>query len=207
MTKVKICGLKREEDIEYVNRLMPDYVGFVFAESRRQVKKIQAKKLIADLVPEIKKVGVFLNQSAPEVEDIAGYCGLDILQFHGEEEPAYCSSFQYEVWKAFRVKDQAGLERIEEYTVNGLLFDTFVAGQYGGTGETFNWELVSDITREKFVILSGGLHLENVGQAIRTVQPAVVDVSSGVETDGNKDFSKMKSFMENAKKFNPTSVS
>lgn len=207
MTKVKFCGLKREADIEYANALMPDYAGLIFAESRRRVDKSQAQMLIARLDPKIKKVGVFLNQTAVEVEEIAKACCLDILQFHGEEEPDFCSSFQYEVWKAFRVKDQASLIRIKDYQVGGLLFDTFVAGQYGGTGETFHWELVSDIATKRFIILSGGLHSMNIGRAIRTVQPAVLDVSSGVETDGNKDFIKMKEFIEKVRNPSTTSIS
>jgi phosphoribosylanthranilate isomerase len=137
LTKVKICGLKREEDILYVNKLKPDYVGFVFAESIRKVDKYRAKELTGGLDRSIKKVGVFLNESMEKVNEIADYCGLDVLQFHGDENPKYCNSFQHEIWKAFRIKDIHSLNEFERYNVDGFLLDTYIKGEYGGTGKTF----------------------------------------------------------------------
>lgn len=195
MTKVKICGLKREEDIYFANMLKPDYVGFVFAESRRRVDKDRARELSGKLDKKIKKVGVFLNESADEVKRIAEYCGLDVLQFHGEESPGYCRLFRQEVWKAFRIKNKESLKELEEYEVDGYLLDTFVWGQYGGTGKSFNWDIAVGLSRSRFVILSGGLTPENVKKALETVRPQVADVSSGVETAGLKDPEKMRKFM------------
>lgn len=199
MTKVKICGLKREEDILYVNKLKPDYVGFVFAESTRKVDKLRAKELIKGLDRGIKKVGVFLNESMEQVNEIADYCGLDVLQFHGDEEPKYCNSFQYEIWKAFRIKDIHSLNEVKRYNVDGFLLDTFIKGQYGGTGKTFHWEMVSNISKSKNIILAGGLTPENVTTAINIIHPMVVDVSGGVEIEGHKDFHKMKNFIESVR--------
>ncbi len=199
MTKVKICGLMREKDILYVNKLKPDYAGFVFAESNRRIDKYKAKSLIAGLDRNIKKVGVFLNTPASEVRETARYCHLDILQFHGDEPPEYCNSFEYEVWKAFRIKDVTSLKQLGKYDVDGFLLDTSVRGQYGGTGKTFHWSVASSMDRYPFVILAGGLTPENVKKAIEIVRPVVVDVSSGVETDGYKDCEKIKKFIGNVR--------
>ncbi|MEJ8554485.1 phosphoribosylanthranilate isomerase [Tepidibacter sp. Z1-5] len=199
MTKVKICGLKREEDILYVNELQPDYVGFVFTKSIRQIDKYKAKELIDILDKNIKKVGVFLNNSFEEVNEIAKYCDLDILQFHGDESPMYCNRFDYEIWKAFRIRDETSLKELESYPVKGFLLDTFVKGQYGGTGKIFNWDIVSDINKDKFVILAGGLKCENIKKAIKTIKPHVVDLSSGVEVNGVKNFEKIKKIIESVR--------
>lgn len=196
MIKVKICGLKSKQDIRYVNQLRPDYVGFVFTQSTRQIDQHRAKELIEDLDKSIKKVGVFLNTPINEVKEIAHYCDLDILQFHGDEDPLYCQSFDQEVWKGFRIKGRDSLKQLREYPVDGFLLDTFVKGQYGGTGKAFKWDIVTDISQGQFVILAGGLTSENVKQAIETAHPKVVDISSGVEINGAKDFEKMKEFIE-----------
>ncbi|PAB59497.1 phosphoribosylanthranilate isomerase [Anaeromicrobium sediminis] len=199
MTKVKICGLKNEEDIIYANKLKPDYVGFVFVNSTRQVNKYRSKELIDGLDESIKKVGVFLNTPSNEVNEIAKYCNLDILQFHGDESSDYCDSFHYEVWKSFRVKDINSLNEVDKYQVKGILLDTFTKGQYGGSGKTFDWNLATNMRKSQFVILAGGLTTENVKKAIERVKPMVVDVSSGVEVNGVKDFEKMKKFIENVR--------
>lgn len=196
MTKIKICGLKCENDILYVNKLKPDYVGFVFAKSKRQVNKYLAKELINKLDKNIKTVGVFLNNPANTVKEIAEFCKLDIIQLHGDESPEHCSLFDREVWKAFRVKDEENLKDLVLYNTNGYLLDTYIKGVYGGTGEAFNWSLASRASKDKFIILAGGLSSQNIERAIDTVSPAVVDVSSSVETNGYKDFDKMKKFIE-----------
>ncbi|WP_432662868.1 phosphoribosylanthranilate isomerase [Wukongibacter baidiensis] len=200
MTKVKICGLRRREDIAYVNQLKPDYVGFVFAKSKRQIDKYKAKELINDLDKSIKTVGVFLNTSVDRVRDISGFCKLDVIQLHGDETPKYCSLFDREVWKAFRIKNEDSLKEIQHYSSDGYLLDTYVKGAYGGTGDTFNWNLASKIGKEKFIILAGGLSEDNIDMAINIVRPSIVDVSSGVEIDGFKDFDKMKRFIERVRK-------
>ncbi|WP_432407412.1 phosphoribosylanthranilate isomerase [Wukongibacter sp. M2B1] len=200
MTKVKVCGLKRKEDIFYANELKPDYVGFVFAKSKRQIDMYKAKKLIDYLDSSIKTVGVFLNTPIYKVKEISSFCNLDILQLHGDETPEYCSVFDKELWKAFRVKNRDSLKELDQYYTNGYLLDTYVKGTYGGTGEAFNWDLASEVSKKKFIILAGGLLEDNIDMAIDSVKPNIVDVSSGVETNGFKDFSKMKKFIERVRK-------
>ncbi len=200
LTKVKICGLRRREDILYVNELKPDYVGFVFAKSKRQIDKYRTKELIDGLDKSIKTVGVFLNNTADAVKEISKFCNLDIIQFHGDESPEYCGLFNREVWKAFRVKDEDSLKALDKYKTYGYLLDTYVKGAYGGTGEIFNWNLASKTRAERFIILAGGLNYGNVDEAINLVKPSVVDVSSGVEIDGYKDFNRMKKFIERVRK-------
>ena len=200
MTKVKICGLKRREDILAVNKLRPDYVGFVFAKSKRQIDKYAAKELIYNLDKSIKTVGVFLNHPHETVKEINEYCGLDIIQLHGDESQQYCGLFRKDVWKAFRIKDKNSLRNLDSYNTHGYLLDTYVKGEYGGTGEVFNWDIASKASQERFIILAGGLSNENIEEAIRTANPTVVDVSSGVETDGYKDYYKMKKFIEKVRR-------
>lgn len=196
MIGIKICGLKRDEDIEYVNRLKPEYVGFVFAKSKRQIDSYMARKLIDGLNKDIKKVGVFSNNSIKEVKEIQRVCNLDVLQFHGDEDPSYCNYFGREVWKSFLIKDEKSLEVLDRYTIDKYLLDTWIEGKSGGTGKQFNWELAADISKNKNIVLAGGLFPGNVKKAIKIVKPALVDVSSGVETDGVKDFEKIKDFIE-----------
>ncbi|MFT9496718.1 phosphoribosylanthranilate isomerase [Anaerosolibacter sp.] len=196
MLKVKICGLTREEDIDYVNHLLPDYAGFVFAASKRQVTLEQAKKLIEKLDNRIEKVGVFVNPAMEEVRKIAECCKLDILQFHGEEKPEDIEKFTQRVWKAFRIKDVESYKELNQYEVDGYLLDSFMKGQQGGTGQAFDWYLNADIHKNKCIILAGGLSADNLQEAVKEMKPHVVDVSSGVESNGHKDFEKMKKFIE-----------
>jgi len=193
---IKICGLRRDEDIEYVNELRPEYIGFVFAKSKRQIDPYMARRLSDGLNKDIKKVGVFLNHSIKEVKEIKKNCNLDVLQFHGDEDPSYCNYFGKEVWKSFLIKDEKSLELLEKYKVEKYLLDTWIEGEAGGTGKQFNWELAKEISKTKSIVLAGGLFPGNIKQAIEMVRPTIVDVSSGVETDGFKDFEKIKDFIE-----------
>ncbi|MGI1689793.1 phosphoribosylanthranilate isomerase [Thermoanaerobacter uzonensis] len=197
MVKVKICGLRRKEDIEYANELKPDYVGFVFAKSKRQLEVEQALYLIRLLDKEIKTVGVFVNEPVENALKIAQTLNLDVLQFHGDETQDYIDNFKnFTVWKAIRIKDKEDLEKTKEFRVNSFVFDTLTKNEYGGTGKTFNWEVLKGIELNVPIILAGGLNENNVEEAIKIVNPYAVDVSSGVETEGYKDFKKMKSFIE-----------
>jgi len=198
--RIKICGLRREEDIDYVNKLKPDYVGFIFAKSKRQVSVQQGMELAKKVARGIKKVGVFVNSPTKEVKEIARICELDVLQFHGEEEPDSIQNYHQDVWKAFRIKDENSFKRLDEYSVKGYLLDTFMDGEIGGTGRTFDWSLIPDVHKEKFIILAGGLVLENIISAIDMVHPHVVDINSGVEINGYKDFNKMKEIIEKVRK-------
>lgn len=193
---IKICGLRRYEDIDYVNELQPEYIGFVFVKSKRQVDPYMARRLVDRLNKDIKKVGVFLNHSIKEVKEIEKLCNLDVLQLHGDESPSYCNCFENEVWKSFLVKDEKSLELLEKYKVDKYLLDTWIEGEAGGTGKRFNWELTKEIGKTKSIVLAGGLCSENITNAIGIVRPTVVDVSSGVEIDGYKDYGKIKDFIE-----------
>lgn len=197
MVKVKICGLRRKEDIEYANELKPDYVGFVFAKSKRQIEVEQALYLISFLDKEIKTVGVFVNEPVENALKIAQTLNLDVLQFHGDETQDYIDNFKnFTVWKAIRIKDKEDLEKTKQFKVNSFVFDTLTKNEYGGTGKTFNWKVLKGMELNVPIILAGGLNENNVEEAIKIVDPYAVDVSSGVETEGYKDFKKMKSFIE-----------
>ena len=203
MTQIKICGLKRIEDVDYVNELLPDYIGFVFAKSRRQVDLKLAKTLSERLNPKIKKVGVFVNEDIDNVKAATNGASLDILQFHGDEDGKYLSNFKdFIVWKSKSI--DISLEKISnefiadlnEYNIDAVVLDSSVRGKVGGTGKSFNWELAAEINLTSKLILAGGLSIDNVCEAINIVKPYAVDISSGVETNGVKDFNKIKKFIE-----------
>lgn len=197
MTKIKVCGLKRLEDIEYVNELKPEYIGFVFANSKRKVTCEQARELVVNLDKDIKTVGVFVNRDIEEVRNIAEAVGLDVLQFHGEESQEYINNFKdFECWKAESVANRADLERLKGYNVDAFLLDSSVMGAKGGTGIKFDWGNFENIGERYNIVLAGGLTSENVIEGIKTIKPIVVDVSSGVEEDGLKSYGKIKEFIE-----------
>lgn len=198
MTKIKICGLKRVQDIEYANQLKPDYVGFVFSSSKRMVNKETAKMLVERLDRDIKSVGVFVNEKIDFVCEIATFLDLDVVQLHGDENEFYIERLKQiadiETWKALRVKMSEVLNL--ETNADKILIEGFVKGVYGGTGVSFDWHLIENFEFKKPLILAGGLNILNVEAGIKKVGPYAVDVSSGVETDGYKDFKKMKEFVE-----------
>ncbi len=202
--KVKICGLSRSEDIECVNKLAPDFIGFVFfAKSKRAVSSGQAARLKAQLAPGIKAVGVFVNA---ELEFIAGLVQagtIDIVQLHGDENADYCRRLRERVSapliKAVRVRGEKSFIGLEEYPVDYLLFDTYEPGLYGGTGKRFDLRFGDDkrICRPYFV--AGGLDADNVADVLRETHAFAVDVSGGVETDGLKDPQKIAAFIANVR--------
>ena len=189
-TRIKICGLTRLEDIDAVNELKPEYVGFVFAKSRRQITKEHAVTLRCYLDPEIQAVGVFVNE-LPAI--VAGYLPVSLLrdgtlwaaQLHGNEDEDYIEKIQNmtgkPVIKAFSIKTREDVEKAKKSSADYILLDH---GK-GGTGESFDWSLIRNMDRPYF--LAGGLNAENVEQAILQTHPFAVDISSGVETDGVKD--------------------
>ena len=209
MTKVKICGIRRKEDICLANYYLPDYIGFVFAESKRRVTCSEVRVLSLGLNKSIKKVGVFVNEHLKDVIVITEACGLDVVQIHGDESPEYICSLKekligrtsktdgspIEIWKALRVRDKNSLNRIEAFNADAFLLDTFVDGSYGGSGKTFDWKLVCDEQYKKRIVLAGGLCAKNVKNAIECAKPFAVDISSGVETDGFKDELKIRDFI------------
>lgn len=209
MTGVKICGLRRKEDIEYVNRYMPQFIGFIFAESKRRVTKEWAKVLRDELLPGIRAVGVFVNEDLEKVAQIVKYTGLDCVQLHGDETPEYIGQLmivmkenkdkKIEIWKGIRVKNKDSLRVMSEYSTDAFVLDTYVEGSYGGSGSVFDWHLAALANEYGKIILAGGLNPQNVKEAVERVKPFVVDVSSGVETDGFKDEVKIKEFIRNVR--------
>ncbi len=197
MTAIKICGITNREDALFAANLGVDALGFIFAPSPRQVTPKQARAIIDSLPPLINKVGVFLNHPREIVAQITLQCGLDTIQFHGEESPQDCQHFGVKVIKAFRIKDQDSLKDLSLYQVSAFLLDTYLPGQPGGTGKTFNWELAQAAKKYGPIILAGGLSPENIREAIKRVRPYGVDVSSGVEQEpGKKDWQKLAKLVE-----------
>ncbi len=195
-TRVKFCGLKRIEDILAANELRPDFAGFVFWEkSSRNVSEQEAKELGRALLPDIKKVGVFVDEDPDRIAALLTDGIIDIAQLHGHEDEEYISKLRSLaeeacVIKAFVIKCKEDLERAGNSSADYLLLDS---GK--GTGQTFNWELIREAAFDKPFFLAGGLGPENVAEAIDKLNPYAVDVSSGIETDGVKDPDKMRQFM------------
>ncbi|MCD6232454.1 phosphoribosylanthranilate isomerase [Candidatus Aerophobetes bacterium] len=203
MTKIKICGITNERDALGAVNLGVDALGFIFAESPRRVSPQKVKKIVSLLPPFISLVGVFVNEDKKKVEEIARYCSLTHLQFHGEESPSYCQQFKERVIKAFRMKGEETLREISQYKgVSAYLLDTYSLKKRGGTGELFDWKLAQKVKKRGVpIILAGGLNSENVDKAIAKVRPYAVDTSSGVERkEGEKDFQKMREFVRRVRK-------
>lgn len=195
MIRVKICGITTPEAARVAAEAGADAIGLVFAPSQRRVSVEQAKAIVAALPPFVSRVGVFVNEAPERIAAIAEACGLDALQLHGEEPPEACRWFPRKVIKAVRVQGAGSVEGLERYQVDAFLLDTYVQGQLGGTGRTFDWQIAKVAASRFRVILSGGLTPENVADALELVRPYGVDVSSGVETGGAKDPGKIRAFI------------
>lgn len=200
---IKICGITRVEDARLAVEAGADALGFVFCPgSPRAVSLDTLAEITASLPPHISRVGVFVNPEPDLVVAASRRGGLSILQFHGDEEPAFCLQFGLMSMKAFRMRDSQSLAQLPRYPTDAWLLDSYVAGQAGGTGEKFNWDLaVQAVALGKPVFLAGGLTAENVSDAITRVRPFGVDVSSGVEASpGKKDPAKMAAFVAAARR-------
>jgi phosphoribosylanthranilate isomerase len=184
MVKVKICGITNYEDASNAVNLGVDALGFIFAQSPRQVTPEEARDIICALPPFVKTVGVFVNEEQATITKTIQFCGLDLVQLHGDESPDLCHELMPYTIKAFQLKDESSLSAIDPYLgrVRAFLFDTYSNEKRGGTGRTFDWELA---VRGKEIgvpiIIAGGLTPSNIEAAISTVRPFAVDVSSGVE--------------------------
>lgn len=194
MTRMKFCGLKTLDDIYAVNELAPDYVGFVFAQkSKRHVTPAQADKFRNALSKKILAVGVFVNAELAMLDELLNTGTIDIAQLHGDEDDAYIKKIRAftrkPIIKAFKIHTAGDLIAAEKSPADFILLD-------GGAGDglTFDWRLMKNFRREYF--LAGGLTADNVGAAIELLNPFAVDVSSGIEVDGHKDFNKMATFAE-----------
>ena len=197
--KIKFCGIRRLEDVTYMNEFMPDYVGFVFAPSRRQVSPAVAMALEQELQPYIKRVGVFVNEPIDKLIQTAQTAQLDVLQLHGDEDCSYMDklhetlkqeNLSYEIWKAVRVKDEDTIRMVNQFQADKLLLDSFTAVAYGGSGKVANWKIIQTAKIEKPFFLAGGLTEQNI------VEPYGIDLSGGIETDGCKDRNKIAKIIE-----------
>jgi phosphoribosylanthranilate isomerase len=198
--KVKICGITDLTTAIAAVDYGADALGFVFAESKRKIPEVKAKEIIAHLPKEVLKVGVFVNESKEKIEELAASVGLTHIQLHGDETPAFSESLSYPVIKAISIHDEQSLEAIEVYKCEYVLIDGPKGKYRGGNGLSFDWNSISaEDLKDKNVILAGGLHDENVEEAIKLIKPYMVDVSSGVETEGKKDLNKIQSFIMKAK--------
>ena len=196
MAKIKICGLKRLEDIEIVNKYKPDYIGFVFADSKRKVTSDLAFKMKKNLDSSIKSVGVFVDEDIDVIIKLYDEGIIDIAQLHGLENEEYIkklkqkSNYKLEIINAIEMSDEKDLKEYDNSLADYLLLDS---GK--GSGKTFDWRLIrKDLKKEFF--LAGGLNSKNISKAIEEFNPYAFDLSSGVETDGYKDELKIKEVME-----------
>lgn len=215
MQKIKLCGMMKPCDIEYANRVKPDFVGFIFANTRRKISAAQAKQFREALDAEIPAVGVFVNENISVITSLVQNGCIDLIQLHGEEDADYIRRLRevcdVPVIKAVKVQTVEQIRQAAALPVDYLLLDTYRKGVLGGTGEAFDWELLREAksaagdTAEgelfgKPYFLAGGLHAGNLREAA-TLGSYGLDVSSGIETDGSKDFTKMVEVMELVRKF------
>lgn len=210
MQKIKLCGMMKPYDIEYANRVKPDFVGFIFANTRRKISSAQAKQFREALDAEIPAVGVFVNEDISVITSLVQNGCIDLIQLHGEEDADYIRRLRevcdVPVIKAVKVQTVEQIRQAAALPVDYLLLDTYRKGVLGGTGEAFDWELLREAkaaagdTAEgelfgKPYFLAGGLHAGNLREAA-ALGSYGLDVSSGIETDGSKDFTKMVEVMK-----------
>ena len=197
--KIKLCGLSRPADIDYVNQVKPDYCGFIvnFPKSRRNVTPEQVRALTARLSGDIIPVGVFVDESVETVAGLLEDGTIAVAQLHGHEDEAYLAALRKltakPIWQAFQIRSAADLGRAKSSTANLVLLDS---GQ--GSGVTLDWSILADFPRP--YVLAGGLTAENIPAAVQQVKPYAVDLSSGVETEGYKDYEKMLAAVAAVKK-------
>jgi phosphoribosylanthranilate isomerase len=202
MVRVKVCGITNEIDAQRAARAGAWAVGFIFyKESPRFISPFKAKKIIDTLPPFITPVGVFVNHRTGAVKDIIHHCGLRAVQLHGDEDKDFCrrmKSFNVKVIKAFRVNESFDASAVESFKADAYLFDSYDKSNYGGTGKTFDWNILKEIKSANVpVILSGGLNAQNVIDPVNVLKPYAVDVNSGVEeSPGKKDGKKIKDFID-----------
>jgi phosphoribosylanthranilate isomerase len=197
MTRIKICGITNLEDALMAAELGANTIGFVFAESPRQIRPEIAQQIISSLPPSINKAGVFVDEKAETVEYIIKFCRLTEIQLHGNESKEYLDSISIPSIKAFRVKNENILDQIESFNIKRFLLDSFHDSKAGGTGKSFEWGIARKASKLGKVILSGGLTPVNIVSALEAVKPYGVDVSSGVESHpGKKDHDKMQQFIK-----------
>ena len=199
MTEIKICGTTNLDDAMNAAGCGADALGFIFyRKTPRYVAPEVAKDIIKKLPSHISKIGVFVNHEAEEIKAIVEFCGLDLIQLHGDESPQYCRQFaRSKLIKALSPRSENDLEKIADYPVRAILIDASHPALYGGTGKKSDWGLAVKVKNTHALILSGGLNLGNIRQAIEIVSPNAVDINSGVElSPGKKDPEKVRKIIE-----------
>lgn len=196
---VKICGIQTLDAAKAAVEAGADFIGFVFAESSRRMTPKKAKEIAERIPPSVQKVGVFVNEDRQTIKNVAETVGLDIIQLHGDESPAFVERIPYRTIKALSIDELENI-CITDYKSDFYLIDSPPTVYRGGSGLTFDWTVIEEkqVPKDK-LLLAGGLHPNNVQKAISIVQPKGVDVSSGVETNGEKDVEKIKTFIIRAK--------
>lgn len=203
--KLKLCGIRRTEDVDYLNEFPPDYAGFVFAESPRRVTLNQVRELSKKLLPQITKVGVFVNQPIETMREFSAE--ISVFQLHGDEDEGYIEKLRKiipqgcEIWKAVRVKSAEDILKANHLPVDKLLLDAFTNDSYGGTGKTANWDLIANTKINKPFFAAGGITVGNLSEAARKLNPFGIDISSGIETEGIKDREKIKEITQTIRRF------
>jgi len=201
---VKICGITNYQDASMAVDLGAGALGFIFAFSPRQITPQKARDIIRKIPPFVKTVGVFVDEGPAEIKEVIHYCGLDLVQLHGDESPDLCCELMPYTIKALRIKDEASLGKSRRYRgkVRALILDSYSKDMAGGTGNIFDWQLAIKIKKLGMpIILAGGLGPSNIDDAIRTVRPYAVDVNSGVEArPGKKSHMRMKDLMNKVRR-------
>lgn len=198
--KVKICGITELKTALTAVEYGADAIGFVFAESKRKIAVETAKTIASKLPAEVFKIGVFVNEKKAKIEEIAEVVGLTHVQLHGDETPDFCESLSFPIIKALSIQNRESLQDADKYNCPYILLDGPKGKYRGGNGLAFDWSLIASHNfKGKKLILAGGLHEGNVEEAVSLIRPYMVDVSSGVETEGIKDVRKIRSFINIAK--------
>lgn len=188
------------QDVDYINEFSPDYIGYVFAPSKRQISPENAGMLSRNVKTEIKKAGVFVNESAENIITTVEKSGIDIIQLHGDENAELISFLRKntncEIWKAVRVKSEEDIYLAEKIGADKLLLDSFSASQYGGTGKVADWSIIKNTHINLPFFVAGGLNAGNILSAVSELNPYGLDISGGIETDGFKDREKIKQIIQ-----------
>lgn len=206
MTKVKICGIKNVQTAQLLAELECDFLGFVFAESKRRVSAEEAGQILRHVPAHPAAVGVFVNPSLSELDLVLARVPLQVIQLHGQESPEFCAEvkarYQTNVWKAIPIGEEKQIStacKVYQPHADAFLFDTFDPQLAGGTGKRFSWTRIPQLkvqAGKRECVIAGGINEANVDELLARYAPAIIDISSGVETDGEKDLIKIKSFLE-----------
>lgn len=199
MIPIKICGISNIESLKIVLKYPVSAIGFIFYnKSPRFITPIEATELSKHIPLSIKKVGIFVNETVEKVKQICNHVKLDFIQLHGNENQNYINNFSTPIIKAIRVGNDFTSQSLTNYKVHSFLLDTFQPGIFGGTGETFNWDLIKKLDSPIPIILSGGLNPQNIMTAVNKVNPSAIDINSGVEKcPGEKDDVKISALFSN----------